>query len=224
MSRKSVHGGIIPAHAGKTRAACPCRGSARDHPRSRGENPTPPAHLLLAHGSSPLTRGKQPTRPCVRTWGGLIPAHAGKTCLFSSASCSWWDHPRSRGENRFAFGARSGIDGSSPLTRGKHHPRLCLGVPAGLIPAHAGKTERRTKAGTSRTAHPRSRGENRRTWNLDPIPAGSSPLTRGKPGRGQVSGGALRIIPAHAGKTCLFSSASCSWWDHPRSRGENMRG
>ena len=50
---------------------------------------------------------------------------------------------------------------------------------------------------------------------------GSSPLTRGKPGRGPI--GIVRggLIPAHAGKTFAFVLPTCQARAHPRSRGEN---
>ena len=70
--------------------------------------------------------------------------------------------------------------GSSPLTRGKRgliHPPLNH---VRLIPAHAGKTPDTRRAGTSTTAHPRSRGENRSNVGPGVFVAGSSPLTRGK--------------------------------------------
>ena len=78
--RGSLHeGGLIPAHAGKTRLHYASRAMYRAHPRSRGENPAGASRDLVAEGSSPLTRGK-PTPalspPCAL---GLIPAHAGKT-------------------------------------------------------------------------------------------------------------------------------------------------
>ena len=50
---------------------------------------------------------------------------------------------------------------------------------------------------------------------------GSSPLTRGKHGcRGRSLVG-LRLIPAHAGKTCSTRRTSPRGAAHPRSRGEN---
>ena len=50
---------------------------------------------------------------------------------------------------------------------------------------------------------------------------GSSPLTRGKPGA-RISGrAAVRLIPAHAGKTHGDVHRPALSWAHPRSRGEN---
>ena len=93
--------------------------------------------------------------------------------------------------------------------------------PLGLIPAHAGKTRRRDRRRPAPRAHPRSRGENRPGGCSSPRPAGSSPLTRGKPGARRRAGGDHGLIPAHAGKTALPGGRPCGRRAHPRSRGEN---
>ena len=151
----------------------------------------------------------------------LIPAHAGKTSGRPSPAALGRAHPRSRGENE---GGHVDVDagrGSSPLTRGKRLNRVLNRVGAGLIPAHAGKTDTR-RAGTSITsAHPRSRGENLEEDSGLVDFLGSSPLTRGKLAAARPVEYDCRLIPAHAGKTgwailtLLLASA------HPRSRGEN---
>ena len=106
-------GGLIPAHAGKTRGRSPRPRPWRAHPRSRGENMQAAMQLTRDNGSSPLTRGK----PCLvrnrSPLGGLIPAHAGKTLLMPAHMPS--------------------MKGSSPLTRGK--PSGQAG-PAPPTPAH----------------------------------------------------------------------------------------
>ena len=91
--------GIIPAHAGNTRAGTGCPGWPGDHPRACGE------HLFVAWtecscpGSSPRMRGTQ----CRRTWypaiGGIIPAHAGNTWLNVALAAGSRDHPRACGEH-----------------------------------------------------------------------------------------------------------------------------
>ena len=71
-------------------------------------------------------------------------------------------------------------------------------------------------------AHPRSRGENRKTALAWARRGGSSPLTRGKrvcPSAGWKDKG---LIPAHAGKTCAPLARASARWAHPRSRGENF--
>ena len=95
--------------------------------------------------------------------------------------------------------------------------------PEGLIPAHAGKTERAGDARHDHAAHPRSRGENAGVNSPILHASGSSPLTRGKPGFLTIDEVRARLIPAHAGKTCSPPPPSRSTRAHPRSRGENWR-
>ena len=152
--------GLIPAHAGKTKARVNTPQAQAAHPRSRGENASGLKICMTSRGSSPLTRGKlsnglrSPSRP------RLIPAHAGKTRGSVISRASTPAHPRSRGENA-VFGLAFGLfPGSSPLTRGKrNHYRPTL-RDRRLIPAHAGKTAPPSGARVSEPAHPRSRGEN----------------------------------------------------------------
>ena len=53
-----LRGGLIPAHAGKTRERIPRRERDEAHPRSRGENACSRPVRRAGRGSSPLTRGK----------------------------------------------------------------------------------------------------------------------------------------------------------------------
>ena len=130
-------------------------------------------------------------------------------------------HPRSRGENQQSKVIGTEVNGSSPLTRGKHLFALHAERPERLIPAHAGKTPRREAAALSRSAHPRSRGENGRGHRGCQMKSGSSPLTRGKRWPRGWPTRCARLIPAHAGKT-MRSRRRCSPPSaHPRSRGEN---
>ena len=132
-------------------------------------------------------------------------------------------HPRSRGENVVAVISASGVAGSSPLTRGKRTNYINATTKRGLIPAHAGKTKTARKVPDSWGAHPRSRGENTRFVEPSDATLGSSPLTRGKLGRSVPGTVLVGLIPAHAGKTCVFVDVSSVGWAHPRSRGENDR-
>ena len=94
-----------------------------------------------------------------------------------------------------------GLAGSSPLTRGKldaDDERVSVG---GLIPAHAGKTNRAEAERVTHRAHPRSRGENDRVRARKFDPVGSSPLTRGKLFDNVGKDVPFGLIPAHAGKT-----------------------
>ena len=214
---------LIPAHAGKTRPAMARPPPNTAHPRSRGENPVRSRMLAATSGSSPLTRGKRFRPSACRSFRRLIPAHAGKTWGVGRRLGVGWAHPRSRGENACVVDDCAGLEGSSPLTRGKRIAGRGRVRRLRLIPAHAGKTHGKHAGGRLRTAHPRSRGENLSSYGLAPAPWGSSPLTRGKlrarPGGQDVR----RLIPAHAGKTSRRACRSPPIWAHPRSRGENGR-
>ena len=131
---------LIPAHAGKTARVSILPSHESAHPRSRGENRGFPAPARGSVGSSPLTRGKPATKPRRPSSRRLIPAHAGKTDDSTARNPGFQAHPRSRGENIMAFSVHSGVQGSSPLTRGKHSRRPDAERRDRLIPAHAGKT------------------------------------------------------------------------------------
>ena len=159
--------GLIPAHAGKTFHDDLFSLVIVAHPRSRGENVSTARAMSYTRGSSPLTRGKLEVAHCLDPFGGLIPAHAGKTHCLGPFSVGHRAHPRSRGENFSRPKVTPLLPGSSPLTRGKlvgvegEHERVRL------IPAHAGKTVATSRTTTSRRAHPRSRGEN--GWQGSPL-------------------------------------------------------
>ena len=192
---------LIPAHAGKTRRR-PCPSArTRAHPRSRGENHGRRRDSERPGGSSPLTRGKPFPRAFSVVPNGLIPAHAGKTDNDAHARRVGRAHPRSRGENTWLLPRGQRARGSSPLTRGKPGGTPVGQTPAGLIPAHAGKTPSQRSRCTATQAHPRSRGENLWSAGKSLIDGGSSPLTRGKRALGIEEATAKRLIPAHAGKT-----------------------
>ena len=153
----------------------------------------------------------------------LIPAHAGKTVAVQSTAPPCAAHPRSRGENEMSDQVREVAAGSSPLTRGKHEAWAFDAEAGRLIPAHAGKTSPSPTQRKSSWAHPRSRGENTRRGLSTPKPAGSSPLTRGKPRRPLLNGNRAGLIPAHAGKTGHCQVGLPEPAAHPRSRGENRK-
>ena len=151
----------------------------------------------------------------------LIPAHAGKTSSLGSAAFRPRAHPRSRGENPLSSADLAWPSGSSPLTRGKRGAALRVPRHRGLIPAHAGKTGSRPRRPARSTAHPRSRGENRRGPPGKARTLGSSPLTRGKLSETVREIIVTGLIPAHAGKTYWAKPVQRPCWAHPRSRGEN---
>ena len=212
---------LIPAHAGKTIPALVVGEIAGAHPRSRGENIWNTPWSSLAGGSSPLTRGKHRDSMDQHRPIRLIPAHAGKTTCSAAPPVTCPAHPRSRGENPTWPPTWHARPGSSPLTRGKRGSLGRCSRPAGLIPAHAGKTTSFMGVPVAVGAHPRSRGENASASCAYPSTPGSSPLTRGKLERYRGFPHARRLIPAHAGKTSGSMTVASTSGAHPRSRGEN---
>ena len=198
--------GLIPAHAGKTTQPTAATDKNGAHPRSRGENACAPASRIELRGSSPLTRGKRDHSLPQRLITGLIPAHAGKTASSCQPATLDSAHPRSRGENNTRGVSTARHPGSSPLTRGKPWRGRCEQVGRGLIPAHAGKTERDDWPVGYSWAHPRSRGENVYAAQSAVDAMGSSPLTRGKRRGCARHVRPVGLIPAHAGKTWRFTA------------------
>ena len=73
------HGGLIPAHAGKTFLSRSISRQSRAHPRACGENERLEYSVTVAIGSSPRMRGKPSFTTSSAIRSRLIPAHAGKT-------------------------------------------------------------------------------------------------------------------------------------------------
>ena len=133
-------GGITPAHAGKTSARRTSRRSIRDHPRACGENGTLSTMPGAIAGSPPRMRGKPGELGYSLDIDGITPAHAGKTMRFMQQWCATGDHPRACGENVNVLSEKLPRKGSPPRMRGKPSTRFSGALPAGITPAHAGKT------------------------------------------------------------------------------------
>ena len=146
-------------------------------------------------------RGKQGERDPIEKYGGLIPAHAGKTGSFWAGGLWITAHPRACGENTVTGSPTTWASGSSPRMRGKPGAVLRSCVISGLIPAHAGKTAPKQSPAPMNWAHPRACGENFTLPFKVICSLGSSPRMRGKQ-RGIICQQMFsRLIPAHAGKT-----------------------
>ena len=93
-----------------------------DHPRMRGEHPSPLTGLFSCAGSSPHARGTP------------IPALAWIIMV--------WDHPRMRGEHSDRYHGYLPHEGSSPHARGTLRMAVEVIPEFGIIPACAGNTVR----------------------------------------------------------------------------------
>ena len=114
---------LIPAHAGKTEVEGQGEDYAGAHPRACGENNSDPQITHSRVGSSPRMRGKQRCEALCNCFGGLIPAHAGKTFPGQIVNSHAWAHPRACGENTGRRPKHQGMQGSSPRMRGKRKRR-----------------------------------------------------------------------------------------------------
>ena len=151
--------------------------------------------------SPPRMRGKLPPFVLLFLGGRITPAHAGKTSKSALTGCSPPDHPRACGENSDASRTPTTTNGSPPRMRGK--PSCCRPFirSLGITPAHAGKTRLEFIDKLLVTDHPRACGENKLYCPSDSRRCGSPPRMRGKLYTVYISALAVRITPAHAGKT-----------------------
>ena len=151
--------GIIPAHAGNTRYRMQLPERHGDHPRACGEHADNSSMTFNSEGSSPRMRGTQKngTLRTFRRW--IIPAHAGNTECSRRSRTSPRDHPRACGEHVTIPEDALLTAGSSPRMRGT----LVASTPAlshlGIIPAHAGNTQRFLIQSPMTRDHPRACGE-----------------------------------------------------------------
>ena len=167
-------------------------------------------------------RGKLTTRQEVSHATRITPAHAGKTGKRPTASRGHADHPRTCGENGISGKFNLFRLGSPPHMRGKQTSSGSKGVaqsgspphmrgklmnyergqqPIRITPAHAGKTGLNLLRGEVPSDHPRTCGENHQMIYKSLDLCGSPPHMRGKPNCVRKISDALRITPAHAGKT-----------------------
>ena len=214
--------GITPAHAGKTpEDSLQCRAQG-DHPRACGENIARRMSEMHSVGSPPRMRGKREGGNREKPMVGITPAHAGKTFLQPARISDIGDHPRACGENVTRIMCSLPLLGSPPRMRGKLVQWPDDIRDAGITPAHAGKTETGGAVCMRSRDHPRACGENRPQRAQLHARAGSPPRMRGKRKSTLATRFAVRITPAHAGKTPCRRCPASSCWDHPRACGENM--
>ena len=110
--------GIIPAHAGNTNLQGIGIAQWRDHPRACGEHRNDMYLMKTQTGSSPRMRGTRIRAERGRAKNGIIPAHAGNTCVLFFFVMLSRDHPRACGEHELPEVEIDFQSGSSPRMRG----------------------------------------------------------------------------------------------------------
>ena len=129
-------------------------------------------------------------------------------------------HPRLRGELLNGAPLSQDQGGSSPLTRGTQKTAAEGCRNKRFIPAYAGNSEGRISRARPFAVHPRLRGELRFSPSKCGSGCGSSPLTRGTPGKLRSTDPQTRFIPAYAGNSFSSEIRWSSETVHPRLRGE----
>ena len=153
-------------------------------------------------------RGKRKRRNMLLPARRITPAHAGKTSVLDTCYYYNRDHPRACGENNANIRAYILGKGSPPRMRGKPVVSSLICRCRRITPAHAGKTYRAKNASYNNQDHPRACGENAARRCLVAVNMGSPPRMRGKLITQKAKSLFLRITPAHAGKTDIFSRIS----------------
>ena len=129
-------------------------------------------------------------------------------------------HPRMRGERDYTARPEEVRHGSSPHARGTQVVAAPDFRDRRFIPACAGNALLTPMYCAVAPVHPRIRGERSITSMAKAKSCGSSPHTRGTPGRRVRSDGPQRFIPAYAGNAHRLPPVVCSAKVHPRIRGE----
>ena len=135
---------IIPACVGNTPDWSSYPRDSGDHPRLRGEHMSLISPEMTISGSSPLARGTRLIISATVDLLRIIPACAGNTLDYIRDRGLAQDHPRLRGEHQIVKRKVSKAEGSSPLARGTRKSFGYCPPAAGIIPACAGNTYRRT--------------------------------------------------------------------------------
>ena len=104
--------------------------------------------------------------------------------------------------------------------RGKVAKCALVAKRARITPAHAGKSTNNARLIFANEDHPRPCGEKLEDDLERFQTAGSPPPMRGKDDVLWLWRWALRITPAHAGKSKLGDNCTLDRWDHPRPCGE----
>ena len=192
---------ITPAHAGKTGTEPKLEAVSEDHPRACGENFVILLIGFFPKGSPPRMRGKPFSHTRLRERVRITPAHAGKTGKERLRPRDSKDHPRACGENAGISEWHERQQGSPPRMRGKRDISQTMPASSRITPAHAGKTQAVREGPNRSRDHPRACGENRSKLHKYRLNQGSPPRMRGKQAKQVCEQLAMRITPAHAGKT-----------------------
>ena len=214
--------GSIPACAGKPMRAQGRHRQTWVYPRVCGEAAHGLAIPAYAKGLSPRVRGSREDIVSHLRVAGSIPACAGKPRWLATQKASSGVYPRVCGEAPLPSESLMPGQGLSPRVRGNRRPRGGEAVPAGSIPACAGKPFTVVEPSAHRWVYPRVCGEAFGTVENPMRGLGLSPRVRGSPRatcHNRVERGS---IPACAGKPGSVCRENPLGRVYPRVCGEAM--
>ena len=167
-------------------------------------------------------RERPPTKGKGDADARITPARAGKTHQNESYVGGGQDHPRSCGKDKTIFPKEDGKPGSPPLVRERPLDIAVAFDRAGITPARAGKTNVGGNSTVTGKDHPRSCGKDAFSLIAVTFLSGSPPLVRERRFAGSGLSLNVRITPARAGKTQVYSIEDDMTQDHPRSCGKDV--
>ena len=129
------HGGLIPASGETTTRTCSARAAPPAHPRERGDDRRRDGSTVIDRGSSPRAGRRRRRTVGRRRRLRLIPASGETTAPGPGVTGRGWAHPRERGDDAAARGARGRPPGSSPRAGRRRTKVQATRCWAGLIPA-----------------------------------------------------------------------------------------
>ncbi len=213
--------GSTPACAGTTP---PCRSAScwtPEHPRVCGDDDYNDVAARIVEGAPPRVRGRLVQAPRVLAEDRSTPACAGTTTRGAARRRSRGEHPRVCGDDRINSPSRATHPGAPPRVRGRHPvPRGGRSRPRST-PACAGTTRSRSKAGSSRSEHPRVCGDDLAEAITAAVDVGAPPRVRGRPAGGQPPQDAGGSTPACAGTTRSGGECPVAPPEHPRVCGDD---
>ncbi len=153
------------------------------HPRIHGEHLININDVYPKDGSSPYTRGTLASLQYGRYDPRFIPVYTGNTKLPYEFILTQSVHPRIHGEHGLLIYPTQDKSGSSPYTRGTRGKHLPSSRKSRFIPVYTGNTQEWGWFPGLFKVHPRIHGEHETAINGKVVENGSSPYTRGTPGK-----------------------------------------
>ncbi|VEH26933.1 Domain of uncharacterised function (DUF2825) [Cellulomonas fimi] len=217
------HGpGLIPARGETTHAGADRSAVCQAHPRTRGDDDTWDWTVIAATGSSPHAGRRRVAEHGEVLAAGLIPAR-GETTPARRCPCRRWPaHPRTRGDDVGQVLVWWTSTGSSPHAGRRRAGAVRRAVGGGLIPARGETTNPSHATSTASTAHPRTRGDDRREGTYKVTVPGSSPHAGRRRPPAQHEQGGLGLIPARGETTTGGGVSGSRRRAHPRTRGDDI--